>query len=144
MLQVREILAAKGNKVVTAKPFSAVKTIAQILKMENIGAIVVTDDGAAVLGIVSERDVVHGLTTHGARLLDKPVSDIMTREALTCRPDDGVKEVMATMTRHRVRHLPVVENRRLVGLISIGDVVKSRLDEAELETSVMRDYVVSH
>lgn len=144
MLRVRDILAAKGDKVVTAKPFSAIKTIAQILKVENIGALVVTEDGNAVAGIVSERDIVHGLTVHGPRLGDMTVGDIMTREALTCSPEDSVKEVMATMTRRRVRHLPVLRNGRLAGLISIGDVVKSRLDEAELETSVMRDYVVSH
>ncbi len=144
MLRVQDILAAKGDKVVTAKPFSAIKTIAQILKVENIGALVVTEDGKAVAGIVSERDIVHGLTVHGPRLGDMTVSDVMTREALTCRPEDSVKEVMATMTRRRVRHLPVLRNGRLAGLISIGDVVKSRLDEAELETSVMRDYVVSH
>jgi len=144
MLRVRDILAAKGDRVVTTKPFSSVKTIAQILRVENIGALVVTEDGDSVVGIVSERDVVHGFTVHGERLADKTAGDIMTREALTCGLEDAVKDVMAKMTRHRVRHLPVLREGRLAGLVSIGDVVKSRLDEAELETSVMRDYVVSH
>lgn len=144
MMKVRDIVAAKGDKVVTTPPATPVKMLAHLLKIENIGAVVVSEDGLRVQGIVTERDIVHGLTTHDSRLLDAHVSEIMTREVLTVSPDDPVKQVMAQMTQRRVRHLPVVEDGRLAGLISIGDVVKSRLDEAELETNVMRDYVVSH
>ena len=97
------------------------------------------DDDAGVLGIITERDIVHGLADRGSELLDMPVSFAMTRTPATCTPDDDIQTVMSRMTRQRVRHLPVVVEGRLEGIVSIGDVVKHRLDELELETNVLRD-----
>jgi signal-transduction protein with cAMP-binding, CBS, and nucleotidyltransferase domain len=121
-------------------PHSSIHDLARRLKLEGIGAAVVSQDGQRVDGIVSEREIVRSLAEHGARLLDKPVSDIMLMSVVTCTAEDSVKEVMRRMTRHRVRHLPVLEDGRLAGIVSIGDVVKSRLDEMELEANVLRDY----
>jgi len=128
--------------VVTARPDATVSTIIRILKLEGIGAIVISRDGTAVDGILSERDVVRGLVSHGAALLDMPAADIMTQQVRTCGPNANVKDVMSEMTRSRIRHLPVVEKGRLVGIVSIGDVVKNRLEDLETETNVLRDYIV--
>ena len=143
-MKVREILKGKGSRVVTVAPHSSIHDLARRLKLEGIGAAVVSRDGYRVDGIVSEREMARGLAEHGARLLDKPVSDIMLVSVVTCTAEDSVKEVMRRMTRHRVRHLPVVEDGKLAGIVSIGDVVKSRLDEMELEANVLRDYIVAH
>ncbi|MFO1074588.1 MAG: CBS domain-containing protein [Geminicoccaceae bacterium] len=146
-MQVREILSAKGGRVVTIRPDATVATAVHRLALERVGALVVSEDGSAIAGILSERDVVAALAEQGAGVLavDLRVSDLMTRRVITCRPEDQVKTVMAEMTRRRVRHLPVVEGSRLMGIVSIGDVVKSRLEEMELETLVLRDaYIAAH
>ena len=146
-MQVREILSAKGGRVVTIRPDATVATAVHRLALERVGALVVSEDGSAIAGILSERDVVGALAEQGAGILavDFRVGDLMTRRVVTCRPEDQVKTVMAEMTRRRVRHLPVVENGRLVGIVSIGDIVKSRLEEMELETLVLRDaYIAAH
>ena len=115
------------------------------MKLKGIGALVVSEDGSQVAGIISERDIVRGLVDHGHELLDVRVSDLMTRTVKTCTMDANIKDIMAVMTRSRFRHLPVVEESRLVGIISIGDVVKNRLEEVELEADVLRDaYIASH
>jgi CBS domain-containing protein len=142
-MKVREILKSKGSRVVTVGPHSAVDALVHRLKLEGIGAAVVTEDGSRVDGIVSERDVVRSLAIHGTRVLDMRVSDIMTN-VVTCTPEDSVKEVMRRMTIQRVRHLVVMEDAKLAGIVSIGDVVKSRLDEMEMEANVLRDYIVAH
>ena len=142
-MKVREILKSKGSRVVTASPHATIDALVHRLKLEGIGAAVVTEDGSRVDGIVSERDVVRSLASFGPRLLDMRVADIMTN-AVTCTPEDGVKEVMRRMTIQRVRHLVVIEEGRLAGIVSIGDVVKSRLDEIEMEANVLRDYIVAH
>jgi CBS domain-containing protein len=103
---------------------------------------VVSEDGDHVVGIISERDVVRGLAEHGAELLDMKVADLMTKNVKTCSPEDDLKHVMTEMTRSRIRHLPVTEDGRMCGIVSIGDVVKTRLDELETETNVLRDYIV--
>lgn len=141
-MKVRQMLAGKGDRVVTIRPDATVATAARMLKLEGIGALVVSEDGDHVGGIVSERDIVRALVTHGADLLQEPVSAIMTSSVKTCTLDANVKDVMGEMTRSRVRHLPVLEGDRLAGMISIGDVVKNRLEELETETSVLRDYIV--
>jgi CBS domain-containing protein len=141
-MNVHSMLSQKGNKVVTARPDTTVLAASRLLKLERIGSIVISADGAHVQGILSERDIVRGLVDRGPELLDIPVSEIMTRTVTTCTPDDDIKEVMSKMTRGRIRHLPVVENGRLCGIISIGDVVKNRLEDLETETSVLRDYIV--
>ena len=141
-MKVESMLAAKGDKVVTARPDATVATIIRMLKLEGIGALVVSEDGEKILGIISERDVVRALVDHGGEVLKVRVAELMTRSVKTCTPDANIKDVMAEMTRSRVRHLPVVRDGKLSGIISIGDVVKNRLEELETETSVLRDYIV--
>jgi len=137
----REILDAKGRDVVTIRPEATVSTALHRLVQERIGALVVSEDGHRVAGVVSESDIVRALAAEGAGLVagGRRVADLVTREVATCTAEDTVKHVMAEMTRRRVRHLPVVEDGRLVGIVSIGDVVKSRLEEAEEETTMLRD-----
>jgi CBS domain-containing protein len=110
-----------------------------LLRDQHIGAMVVSEDGVTVLGIITERDIVHGLADRGDALLDLPVSVVMTRAPQICSADDDIQTVMSRMTRFRVRHLPVITGGRLAGIVSIGDIVKHRLDELELETHVLRD-----
>lgn len=141
---VSEMLKANRADVVSAKPGDSVDTAARLMKLENIGALVVSENGVSVDGIISERDIVRGLTVHGAATLGLPVSDLMTPDVLTCGPGDNVKDIMRRMTTARVRHIPVVEERRLRGVVSIGDVVKNRLELMELEANVLRDQLVAH
>ena len=141
-MKVETMLAAKGDKVVTLRPDATVATVIRMLKLESIGALVVSEDGEKILGIISERDVVRALVDHGGEVLKVRVAELMTRSVKTCTPDANIKDVMAEMTRSRVRHLPVVRDGKLCGIISIGDVVKNRLEELETETSVLRDYIV--
>ena len=140
-MKVRMMLSTKGGKVVTARSDTTVETAIRMLKLEGIGALVVSDDGGKILGILSERDIVRALVEHGGDLMTMPVSKLMTRSVKTCTPDANIQEVMSEMTRSRIRHLPVVENGTLCGIISIGDVVKNRLEELETETTVLRDYI---
>lgn len=140
-MKVRQMLTAKGGKVVTARSDTTVETAIRMLKLEGIGALIVSDHGGKILGIVSERDVVRALVDHGGDLMNMPVAKLMTRAVKTCTPDANIQEVMSEMTRSRIRHLPVVENGKLCGIISIGDVVKNRLEELEAETTVLRDYI---
>ncbi len=141
-MKVKAMLAAKGGKVVTARPDASIATVVRLLKLEGIGALVVSADGEEVLGIISERDIVHALVSHGGEVMKLRVAELMTQSVKTCTPEADVKDVMGEMTRSRVRHLPVLEDGRLCGIISIGDVVKNRLEELETETSVLRDYIV--
>lgn len=145
-MTVAAILKVKGTHVESTTPETTLYTVAWTLKTRSIGALVVTsEDRAQILGIVSERDIVRGLIEHGEHLLALPVSRVMTSPVLTCAPEDRITAVMARMTRHRVRHLPVVDGGRLCGLVSIGDLVKNRLDELELEANILREsLMVSH
>jgi CBS domain-containing protein len=146
-MKVRELLEHKGRRVVTIRPDATISTAVHRLALERIGALVVSEDGGVIAGILSERDIVRALADDGGAIMgpDRRVADLMTTGVRTCGPDDGVKNVMADMTRHRFRHMPVVENGRLAGLVSIGDVVKSRLEEMELETVVLREaYIAAH
>jgi CBS domain-containing protein len=146
-MKVREILDAKGRGVITVRPEATVATALDRLVRERIGALVVSEDGRRVAGVLSERDVVRALAAEGAATVagGRRVAELMTREVATCAPEDDVRHVMAEMTRRRVRHLPVVEGGGLAGIVSIGDVVKSRLEEAEEETATLRDtYLASH
>jgi CBS domain-containing protein len=137
-MNVEGILRAKGARVVTIKRDATVASLVRGLRDERIGAMVVSDDGRTVEGIVSERDVVRGLADAGTQVLEQRVAQIMTAPVRTCSPGDPVKTVMETMTLHRIRHLPVLVDGRLAGIVSIGDVVKNRLDEMATETSVLR------
>ena len=142
-MNVGTILAAKGATVQTVTPSATVSTVVQKLKLHGIGALVVSHDGRAVQGIVSERDVVQGLAAHGPDLLETTVDGIMTRSVETCGRDRSVADVMTLMTARRIRHVPVVEDDALCGMISIGDVVKHRLVETEAEAQALRDYVLA-
>ena len=143
-MSVHAILKHKGNKVITLPPDTKVGVVAHRLRLERIGAIVVSEDGRNIRGIISERDIIHGLTEHGTHVVDMPASALMSPHVLTCGPDASIAEVMRMMIQHRIRHVPVVAQGALVGIVSIGDVVKSRLDDMELETNVLRDYAVAH
>ncbi len=140
-MKVQVMLDAKGSEVATTRPDATIAAAIDILKREGIGALVVTDSGGGLAGIISERDIVRGLVDHGGDLLKMPVAELMTRSVKTCGPDHNINDVMAEMTRSRIRHLPVLADGRLCGIISIGDVVKNRLEELEAETSVLRDYI---
>jgi CBS domain-containing protein len=144
-MTVAAILKAKGSHVETTSPDTTLYTVGWQLKSKNIGALVVVGADTSILGMISERDFVRAQIEHGAQVLALPVSRVMTTRVLTCTPDERVTGVMARMTRHRVRHLPVVDNGRLAGIVSIGDVVKYRLDELELEANILREtLMVSH
>ena len=136
-----QILERKGRQVSTIPPHTTVRMAAEALAAANVGALVVSPDGAALVGIVSERDIVRRLATDGPALLDQPVSTLMQSEVHTCAGDDHVDRIMALMSEHRIRHLPVVAEGALVGIISIGDVVKTRVDELETEKSQLVDYI---
>jgi len=139
-MTVAAILKVKGNHVETTRPDTTLYTVAWELKSRNIGALVVVgEDPTSILGIISERDVVHALIEHETHVLSLPVSRVMTTRVYTCTPNDRITAVMALMTRHRVRHLPVVDSGRLAGIVSIGDVVKHRIDELELEANTLRE-----
>jgi CBS domain-containing protein len=140
-MNVETILRNKGNWVATIRPDAAVGDAVDMLKRERIGAIVVSEDGEAVDGILSERDIVIALADSGADLLSRAVADIMTRSVITCDPSDTAGELMAEMTNRRIRHFPVVADGRLAGIVSIGDLVKSRLDEIEFEATSMRSFI---
>jgi CBS domain-containing protein len=143
-MKVEAVLAAKGREVATVNPSATLATVAQRLRLEGIGALVVLEADHLV-GIVSERDVVHAFAEHRAETATIKVADVMTRNVITCRAEDSLTRVLGLMTRHRTRHLPVLESDRLAGMISIGDAVKHRLDELEMEAAVLRDaYIVGH
>jgi CBS domain-containing protein len=140
-MDVRSILATKGNEVAVIGTEARVSSALEQLVMHNIGALVVSNDGDHIEGLLAERDLVLGLREHGSRLLDERVAAVMTCEVATCQPADSVPELMSLMTELRTRHLPVVVDGCLVGIVSIGDVVKRRVDELELLNEEMVQYI---
>jgi len=140
-MNVETILQNKGRAVATIRPEDTVGAAVDALISGNIGALVASEDGAAVDGIISERDIVHALAQHGSGLLALTVAEVMTRPAVTCDPSESVGKLMAEMTNRRIRHFPVVRNGRLCGIVSIGDVVKNRLDEIEYEAKSLRSFI---
>ena len=140
-MHVSAILKNKGATIITTRPEENVASVAHILHANRIGAILVLGGDGHIAGILSERDIVRGMALHGASVLDKPVSALMTAKVVACTPTDTVASVMSRMTEGRFRHMPVVENGKLVGVISIGDVVKFRLAEYTHEVESLRDYV---
>jgi CBS domain-containing protein len=143
-MNVESILERKGAEVATIAPEASIKGAADWLRAKNVGALVVTSKDA-ILGIISERDIARALSEYGAPVASMQVKDIMTHGLVTASPEDDLTHLMHLMTRHRVRHMPVLRDGRLAGMISIGDVVKQRLDDLELEASVLRDvYIASH
>ena len=140
-MNVETILGTKGRAVATIRPQDTVGAAVEALVSGNIGALVASEDGEHVDGIISERDIVHALARHGDALLALTVAEVMTRSVVTCDPTESVAELMAEMTNRRIRHLPVVQNGRLCGIVSIGDVVKNRLDEIEYEARSLRSFI---
>jgi CBS domain-containing protein len=139
-MTVRSILESKGTDIVAVQPGAKVSAVVRLLAEKRIGALLVMTDGR-IDGIVSERDIVRVLAENGVDVLDQPVRSIMSAKVVTCRRADTVAAIMETMTNHKFRHLPVVEEGRVVGLISIGDVVKKRVMEYEKEQEALREYI---
>ncbi len=137
---VKGILESKGRETISVKPDAALRDAVKMLAVQRIGAVLVMN-GPTIDGILSERDIVRVLGERGAGVLDEPVRTVMTRNVVTCRPDDTVGAIMEKMTLGKFRHLPVMDDGRLAGVISIGDVVKWRLREIETEQEAMRDYI---
>ena len=140
-MTVRSILSTKGSEVVTIEPNASLAVAAKQLAERKIGALVVTGAEQRVIGILSERDIVQALAAQGVAALERPLSEVMTRKVTTCSQADTISSVMERMTEGKFRHLPVVEQSRLIGIVSIGDVVKQRLSEMEHEQSALRDYI---
>jgi CBS domain-containing protein len=141
-MAVAHILRHKGPDVITVSPSDSVQAIVDTLASHRIGAVVVVDGKGAISGIVSERDVVRALAADAA-VMQKTAKDIMTSKVMTCQPTDSEAELMQLMTEHRIRHLPVLANGRLAGMISIGDVVKFRIESIEREAEEMKTYIAS-
>jgi CBS domain-containing protein len=140
-MNVISILRQKGRAVTTASPNATLLEVANKLAAKRIGAIVVIGVGGEVAGIISERDIIRALATSGAECLTRPVAETMTKQVVTCQETDTLNELMAMMTERRFRHLPVVTDGALVGIVSIGDVVKHHVAEVEMEATAMRDYI---
>ena len=138
-MKVTEILHRKGADVITIWPGASLQSAVERMASRNIGALVVVDDAGKIVGMVSERDVVLAMAASAEKAPAQSVTDVMSRRLLTCGPDDSLAELMAVMTEHRVRHLAVVDHGQLLGLVSIGDLVKARLGELEFESHVLRD-----
>ena len=140
-MQVSILLQHKGTEVVSVGPEQPVPAVLAVLAERRIGAVVVSADGRTIDGVLSERDIVRNLAEHGVATLDLVARDLMSAEVVTCQPDTTVEELMAVMTDHRIRHVPVVVDGALAGLISIGDVVKDRIAVLEHETQVLHEYI---
>jgi CBS domain-containing protein len=140
---VSDVLSQKGGLVHTVSPETTLAEIAQQLSTRRIGAVLVMADGDRIAGIVSERDLVRAVAGHGAAAFELQARQVMTRDVVTCHPDDVIEHVMQLMTSGRFRHLPVIDRDELIGLISIGDVVKARLEETQHETEALKAYIVA-
>ncbi|MDA1327296.1 MAG: CBS domain-containing protein [Proteobacteria bacterium] len=138
---VETILATKGSEVATAEPVETVSQAVTRMEGNGIGALVIVDKAGAPVGILSERDIARGVSRYGAGLPDTPIASLMTRNLVTCRPEDSAADIMPIMTDRRIRHVPVLREGRLAGIVSIGDVVKVRLGEIEQEADQLRAYI---
>ena len=141
-MQVSEILSEKGRRVVTTRPDINISEVAALLRDEGIGAALVEQEEAVVAGIISERDIVRGLAAHGARLPEMTAADLMTASVITCTPETETDELMEQMLSGHFRHLPVLDKGALVGVVSIGDVVKSVLSELKWIRAALEEQVV--
>ena len=142
-MHVSTIIGQKGNGVFTVEPGKKMSDMTTILAEHKIGAVIVTDENAHVCGVLSERDIVRALSKDGPSALTRPVSEYMTADVITCKMDDTIEYLMELMTSRRIRHLPVVEDMRLNGIVSIGDVVKCRIAEAEAEADALKAYIAT-
>jgi CBS domain-containing protein len=141
-MTVARIINEKGRDVVTAAPNASLAAIAATLADRKIGAVVIVDEGA-IRGIISERDIVRAVARHGGDALAKPAREWMTEKVVTCKAEDTINEVMQKMTSGRFRHLPVLEDGKLAGIVSIGDVVKRRIEDVEREADQIREYIAT-
>ena len=141
MTMVAAILHHKGDEVIAVKPAATIAEVTEVLRARRIGAVLVTDSLGQLLGIVSERDIVRSMAAHGAATLERTAAQLMTQVVVTAAPATTVPEAMRLMTERRVRHIPVLENATLVGLVSIGDVVKARIMEQEQEVDSLKAYI---
>lgn len=142
-MSVRAILKDKGTEIISVAPDDSIKSASELLAAKRIGAVIVRGGDGAIAGVLSERDIVRGVAEQGELCLKMKVSQLMTASVVTCTPEDSVAGIMGKLTDRRIRHLPVVDNGELVGVISIGDVVKYRIAEAEKEAMALRDYITS-
>lgn len=142
-MNVAAVLKAKGRAVVVASPETTLLEVVSKLAAKKIGALVIVDDTNAVVGIISERDIVRAIAASGESVLHAPVSTVMTKSVVTCEESVTLDELMSMMTKGRFRHAPVVENGELVGVVSIGDVVKHHLAEVEMQVSAMQNYLAT-
>ncbi len=142
-MNVASLLKAKGRAVATAGPETTLLEISSQLAQKRIGAIVIIDGSESVMGIISERDLVKSIADGGAQMLERKASEAMTSDVTSCSEKDTMEDLMGIMTKGRFRHVPVVESGKLVGIISIGDVVKNHIAEVEMEVSAMRDYLAT-
>jgi CBS domain-containing protein len=140
-MTVKAILSRKGSDVATSEPHAKLEDAMRILAERRIGALVITGADQRIVGILSERDIVRTLAQRGPAALEQPLAEVMTRKVVTCGQSETVSEIMERMTIGKFRHVPVVEQGRLIGIISIGDVVKSRLEEMEREQAALHDYI---
>jgi CBS domain-containing protein len=140
-VRISDVLRVKGGQVVTVTPDTDVGRLLTVLAEHRIGAVVVSHDGTSVDGIASERDIVRGLAERGATVISEPITAIYTAEVHTVRPDTPLEDVMRMMTEQRIRHVPVVVDGVLRGIVSIGDVVKNRIDELETERTALTNYI---
>jgi len=140
-MTVNDILLHKGSQVITIEPTATLAAAVRMLVERRVGALLVTGADHRLVGIISERDVVRKLDEKGAAVLDTPVAELMTRKVVTCDRNETIAEIMERITSGRFRHVPVVEHGRLVGIVSIGDVVKARLGELEHEQNALREYI---
>jgi len=142
-MNVAQILKHKGNRIIAVSPGESVIDAARLLSREGIGAVLARDPGGKVVGIISERDVVRTMAKHGVAALTMTVAECMTRDVVFCTPHQSIDQVMSMMTSRRFRHMPVQERGELVGIISIGDVVKQRIEETEMEAQALRQYIAT-
>jgi CBS domain-containing protein len=140
-MNVKHILSQKGADVRTLEPTATLSDAMDILAKRRIGALVITGADRRIVGIISERDIVRAIAEHGTGTLQSPVSEMMTRKVVTCGQNETIAEIMGRMTAGKFRHVPVVEQGRLIGIVSIGDIVKARLEELEQEHDALRDYI---
>ncbi len=142
-MSVETILKTKGSTVYSVRPEHAVSDAAALMSVKKVGVALVCDGKGRLHGVISERDIVNGITQFGKGLLDMPVRNIMTSPVVTCTPADTAKGILEVMTKRRIRHLPVVDGDDILGIVSIGDAVNYRLNEAEMEKAVLRDFAVA-
>jgi CBS domain-containing protein len=142
-MNVTMILKSKGRDVTTSPVDTTVEAVAQQLAARNIGAVVVVNPDQSIAGIISERDIIRAIAQHGCDALALPVTRVMTKEVWTCSGGDTLVEIMEKMTAYRSRHVPVIENEELAGIVSIGDIVKNHIAEVEMEASSLKSYIVA-